>query len=387
MPRAVILSGALGAGHDVISDVVSKSLQAQGWQVRTLDCMALLGSRGAKVGDRVFRRITAMPGLYDGLHFAHFRRGTAIVRALDRAATSRLVPAVREELAGSSVDLLFATFATGASVAAKLRWAGALEPPPRTVVLCTDVDPYWWWVWEEIDLYMVTSGAAAGAVRRYAPRAEIQIVPPPVRPAFYRASDQQAARAALGVPGDARCVLLMGGGWGLGPVAEVARVLAAEGIHVLAVAGRNDRLRVRLEAIPSETLHPFGFSDRIPELMAAADLVVTTPGATTCSEARVVGRHLVILDVLPGHGRENLQHELEVGDADASGPAPAEVRAVVEAALERIGPPVPRPARSPEEWTAALRGGLDALGLGGEGDADEEELGIEVGGRPAARGA
>jgi hypothetical protein len=96
--RAVILSGALGSGHDVVSSVVGRSLEARGWHVRTLDCMALLGSAGARWGDRVFRRITAMPGLYDGLHFAHFRRGGALVRAIDRAATRRLVPALASEL-------------------------------------------------------------------------------------------------------------------------------------------------------------------------------------------------------------------------------------------------------------------------------------------------
>ncbi|MDE3085517.1 MAG: glycosyl hydrolase [Acidobacteriota bacterium] len=387
MPRAVILSGALGSGHDVVSEVVSTSLQAQGWQVRTLDCMGLLGSRGAEIGDRVFRRIVAMPGLYDGLHFAHFRQGTALVRALDREATKRVVPAVQEELAGVGVDLLFATFATGASVAAKLRRSGALRPPPRTVVLCTDVDPYWWWVWEEIDLYMVTSGAAAGAVRRYAPRAEIHVVPPPVRPAFYRAPDQKAARAALGSPGTARCVLLMGGGWGLGPVAEVAEELASEGTHVLAVAGHNDRLRARLEAMRVDTLHPFGFTDRIPELMAASDLVLTAPGATTCSEARVVGRHLVVLDVLPGHGRENLQHELELGDADASGASPTEIRAVVAAALDRIPPSRSRSRRSAEEWPVALAEVLAALGLAGGARRERRAAGAEAAGRPAARQA
>ena len=67
---------------------------------------------------------------------------------------------------------------------------------------------------------------------------------------------------------------------------------------------------------------PFGFTDRVPELMAAADLVVALPGATTCSEARVVGRQLLLLDVMPGHGRDNLLHELELGGAHVCLPTP-----------------------------------------------------------------
>jgi processive 1,2-diacylglycerol beta-glucosyltransferase len=360
VPRAVILSGALGSGHDVVSEVVVQSLEAHDWQVRTLDCMAMLGSRGAKVGDRVFRRITAMPGLYDGLHFAHFRTGSWLVRAIDREATKRLVPAVKRELDAQPAELLFATFATGASVAAKLRTD---LPRVRSVVLCTDVDPYWLWVWDEIDLYLVTSQAAAAAVRRFVPKARIQVVPPPVRPTFYQAPDQFSARRALGIPEDAGCVLLMGGGWGLGPVAELAAALGDAGTHVLAVAGRNETLRRRLEMIESTYVHPFGFTDRIPELMAASDVVMTTPGATTCSEARVIGRHLVILDVFPGHGRENLQHELELGDADACGPALHELQPVVEAVLERINRPLPTVIRPSDEWPDAFAGALQALGI------------------------
>jgi processive 1,2-diacylglycerol beta-glucosyltransferase len=362
VPRAVILSGALGSGHDVVSDVVLQSLEGYGWQVRTLDCMAMLGSFGAKVGDRVFRRITAMPGLYDALHFAHFRRGTALVRALDREATRRLVPAVRQALAGEPPELILATFATGASVAAKLR---SEMPGTKTMVLCTDVDPYWLWVWEELDLFLVTSQAGVGSVRRYAPEAKIQIVPRPVRPAFYEAPDQFSARRALGLADDADVVLLMGGGWGLGPVEALARALGGAGIDVLAVAGNNAGLRTRLERAASGNglIHPFGFTDRIPELMSAADVVVTTPGATTCSEARVVGRHLVVVDAFPGHGRQNLQHELELGHADGVGPSVDEVLRMVGDVLGRIHRPLATVVRPAGEWPDAFSHALESLEL------------------------
>jgi hypothetical protein len=354
-----------------VSEVLAASLEERSWQPSTLDCMALLGSAGAKIGDRVFRSLTSLPTLYDGLHFAHFRRGTWLVRRLDREATRRLVPALQAELDRAPVDLLLATFATGASAAAKLRAAGA---GAKVAVLCTDVDLYWLWVWEEVDLYLVTSRTAAATVRRYSPRAHIQVVPPPVRPDFYRASDQMTARAGLGIPDDAPCVLLMGGGWGLGPIGGTAQALARSGVHVLAVAGHNRKLEAQLRRHASPTLRPFGFTDRIPELMAAADLVITTPGATTCSEARVVGRGLVILDVLPGHGRENLQHELEQGNAYACGPSPGEVRDVVLAALDEIRRPLPTVVRPADEWRGAFDQALDSLGLAGpEGDAGMAE--------------
>jgi len=364
--RAVILSGSLGSGHDVICEVVAGSLAGLGWESRTLDSMSMLGRYQGPAGDWVFRRLMGMPGVYDALHFAHLRPGSRLAEAMDRSATARLVPALRAELRREPAELIVAAFATGASAAAKL---SGTVPGLRTVALCADAVPHSAWVREGIDLFLVTSPAAAAWVYRYVPHAAVRVVPPPVRPAFYRplsqADARQAqadARQALGLPVDARCVLLMGGGWGLGPLEEATRALADAGVHVLAVAGNNRQLAARLAALARNAprIHAFGFTERIVELMIACDVVFTLPGATTCGEARAVGRRLVLLDAMPGHGRENLQHELELGGADACNPRPSDLTASVLAALDRAADPLPgRPAG---EWDRAFAAALASIG-------------------------
>jgi processive 1,2-diacylglycerol beta-glucosyltransferase len=376
--HAVILSGSLGLGHDVVSEVVSASLAGLGWESRTLDCMRLLGPRAGRAGDWAFRRLMAMPGVFDGLHFAHLRAGSRVATAMDRAATPRLVSALRSELEREPADLVISVFAAGVPAAAEL--AGT-RPWPRAVVLCPDALPHATWVRPGIDLFLVTSPAGAAGVRRYLPRARVGVVPPPVRPAFAHLRPPAQARASLGIPADARCVLLMGGGWGLGPVEGAARALAAAGVHVLAVAGRNRRLADRLESLAagSPRVHPFGFTPRIAELMSACDLVVTLPGALTCAEARVAGRRLVLLDAMPGHGRENLQHELELGGAEACSPRPPEITASVLAALDRPALDRPAPGRRAssrprpagagvpgEDWDEAFAAALASIGLARE---------------------
>jgi UDP-N-acetylglucosamine:LPS N-acetylglucosamine transferase len=96
--------------------------------------------------------------------------------------------------------------------------------------------------------------------------------------------------------------------------------------------------------------------------MAAADLVVTSSG-DTCSEARVVGRDLLLLDVVPGHGRDNLQGELEKGGAEVAGRDPRALTRSVLAALDRVRPPTARVARGPQEWEDALGTALAQVGL------------------------
>ena len=248
-------------------------------------------------------------------------------------------------------------FATGATAAGRLK---ARSPGLRTVVLCTDVTVHRIWAAPGTDLFLVTSPAAAASVRRYLPRANVAVVPPPVRPEFYTAPAQAKARAAVGVPPGDFCVLVIDSGWGFGPLTGTVAELAAAGVHVLAVAGRDRAVEQRFRELARQTprVTPFGFTDRVPELMAAADLVVALPGATTCSEARVVGRQLLLLDVMPGHGRDNLLHELELGRAHVAQPTARGLTdsalAVRDEVMNTAAPAVPPPRWEPA-YAAALR--------------------------------
>jgi processive 1,2-diacylglycerol beta-glucosyltransferase len=358
MQEAVLLAGSIGLGHEMMARSCTSVLDQSGWHTRSLDSMALLGPLSRGTGDRVFNGLIARaPALYDGLHFAHLRTGSKLARLMDRAAVARLVPALRTELQRSPADLVLSVFATGASAAAKLK---AEEPGRRTVVLCTDVAVHRMWVCEGTDLFLVTSAAAEASVRRYLPRATVAVVPSPVRAEFYSAPSRELARDTLGVAGEDFCVLVIDSGWGFAPVGHSAAAMARAGIHVLAVAGRNQELerRFRELARTSPRVTAFGFTDRVPELMAAADLVVALPGATTCGEARVVGRQLLLLDLMPGHGRDNLQHELELGAASVCTPTAEGVTASALALRDQAPVPAVRtgaPARWEPAFTAALR--------------------------------
>jgi len=351
-------------------------LTQAGWRVRSLDSMALLGDGGGRAGQRVFDRLMTVPGVYDGLHFAEFRTGGRLARLAERLAARPAVPRLRAELDRDPADLVLSVFATGALAAAELRGRceerrckedGRGVPGFRAVVYCPDVAAHKLWVHEGTDLFLVSSPAAAASVRRFRPRAPIALVPPPVRAAFYAAPGQAEARRRLGIPEAARCALLIDSGWGFAPLAAAAAAIADAGVHVLAVAGRNARVERELRGLAATrpALRPFGFTDQVPGLMAAADVVVALPGAATCAEARVVGRRLLLLDVMPGHGRDNLLHELEQGDAEACGPAAADIAASAAAMLESPtgSAPTGSTGNKVPRWEPAFAAALGTIGL------------------------
>jgi processive 1,2-diacylglycerol beta-glucosyltransferase len=361
-PRALLLSGSLGMGHDVMAEACADSLRGRGWQTRTVDSLRLMGGRAGSAGEGVFRGMVAVPGLYDAYHFSGLRTGGWAATATDVAARRFLVPKMRRELDRERADLVVSVFATGASAASRLK---ADYPGLVTAVFCTDVCVHRLWVHENTDLYLVTSRTAGRYVRRFHPDGRVAVVPTPVRRQFYDAPTQEDARAELGIPPEDRCVLLMSGSWGLGPLVDCARALAEAGVWVVAVAGRNKRLAGELAELARRVprIVPVGFATNVPTLMSAADLVVTSSG-DTCSEARVIGRDLLLLDVIPGHGRDNLQHELERGRADVTAVQARALTRNALACLDRVKPPSVRVEGTPYAWEKAFNAALAQVGFG-----------------------
>ena len=358
--RALVVPGSIMTGNRSAAIACASTLEALGWRARTLDAAGLRGQGSGPAGQATFRTVHSIPGLYDAFHFTSLRTGSRLALRADSVSRLQLAPRIRADLERHPAELVVSLSPASASAVSSI---AANYPAMRHVVFCTDASPHRLWVHPRVDLYLVISAAAGSVVRRFQPDARVVIIPAPVRPEFYRPPTQRSARVGLGVSDGGPCVLLTAGSRGLGPLAAIADALAGADLTVLAVAGHNARLARRLSALATRrsNLRTFGFTDRMPELIAASDLVITSPGGT-CMEARTVGRPLLLLDLVQGHGRDNLLHELELGEAAVTSKRAADVVRAARACLARIRPPASGPTRSLADWEDRFRLALDCLG-------------------------
>ena len=142
----------------------------------------------------------------------------------------------------------------------------------------------------------------------------MEIVGQPIADKFRRpTASKQELREMLGWPQDKTVVLIVGGGDGMGPVEETVRAVDEAGMDlVLAViAGRNEALKNSLEnADLQTTTFIYGFVDNMPDLMNAADILLSKAGPGTISEAFIAGLPIILYSMMPGQEKGNVDYVL-----------------------------------------------------------------------------
>ncbi|MFH1084918.1 MAG: glycosyltransferase [Chloroflexota bacterium] len=218
-----------------------------------------------------------------------------------------------------------------------LRKSGRAHVPFVTVVAdLVSAHPVWFC--REVDYCTVPTDAVLERALRFGmPRERVEVVGEPVDLKFLAGmGDKAALRAQMGLDAERPCLLVVGGGEGMGAVFETARAIAT-GVpqaQMMVVAGRNAELHRRLTAVPWEIpTHIYGFVENMPGLMSASDVLVTKAGSCTLAEAFVVGLPVIISGFIPGQEEGNVGYVQE-HEAGAFGGTPAVVARIARRWLE-----------------------------------------------------
>ena len=191
--------------------------------------------------------------------------------------------------------------------------------PPLVVSVVTDFEAHALWMDEGVDLYCVAAEETkARLVARGAVAKNVIATGIPISAKFATQINALAVRKTLGLRDDLPTMLVLSGGFGMGPVGKVLGELdkVSREFQTVVVCGRNEELRRELAS--QDRKHPtrvIGFAANMHELMTVADLIITKPGGLTSSEALAMGKPLFILDPIPGQEAANSDFLLERGAA------------------------------------------------------------------------
>lgn len=186
-----------------------------------------------------------------------------------------------------------------------------------TVCIVTDFEAHAFWLDPAADLYCVAADETkASLASRGIDAAKVVVTGIPIASRFQQPVNTLEVRKRYGLRDDIPTLLVLGGGFGMGPVGEILGELdKLEGhFQTLVVAGRNEELRKQLAVQDrAHATDVLGFSRNMHELMAVSDLLITKPGGLTSSEALALGKPLFILNPIPGQEAANSDYLLAHG--------------------------------------------------------------------------
>jgi len=295
--RVLILSAGIGEGHNLPARMIEAGLLEldRECEVLTVDSLAAMGRVAALlVDDSSELMFDRFNWLFDGVYFliARFDPTRKFGQWLaERVGRKGLIKLISEQ----QPDVIVCTHPAATDLLGRLRRRGELETPIASAI--TDLAGLRYWAHPGADLQLITEEESRAEVEQIAPGSRIVCVRGMTSPQFEQPLSQADARAALEMPADGPLIIVSGGGWAvgdLGGAGEVALAANPEG-RVVILCGHSEEVYRRLtEAFAlAPRAKVVGFTERMPELLAAADVLVHSTAGLTAFEARIRGCQLI----------------------------------------------------------------------------------------------
>jgi len=225
-------------------------------------------------------------------------------------------------------DVLFEEFNPTAVVCTQAFPCGLIADYKRVygvkvplIGVLTDFSPHAYWVYNEVDYYIVPSEEAKKRfLTEGIPEYKIKLLGIPIDPRFSRPHSRREIAKRLQLDLSIPTILVMGGGQGIGPIRHIVTALNkfSGDLQVMVVAGTNRKLLKWLEKKKPELVKKFlifKYVNNIEELMEVASFIISKPGGLTTAEALAKGLPMIIIKPIPGQEENNTEFLLRNGVA------------------------------------------------------------------------
>ena len=322
--KVLLLTGSVGAGHTRAAEALAEAL------------LHSHAARSARVVDVLAHAVAPFRAIYRDLYVRLIERAPSVVgwiyrtsdttegggarRLVQRQALRELRALVRRENPDTIVCTHFLAAELLSGMVERGEWRGLLG------VVVTDLDAHAMWaVCPRADRWYVALDETVEILAgKGVPRDRIVVTGIPIAGAFAaRLPGAADLRTRFGLPTALPMVLVSGGGVGIARLSDTVEALLDMPVpcSIALVCGRNEALRTQAERLlerrPGDQARckVLGFTDRMHELMRAADLSIGKPGGLTTSEALACGLPMAIVHPVPGQEERNSDHLLEWGVA------------------------------------------------------------------------
>jgi UDP-N-acetylglucosamine:LPS N-acetylglucosamine transferase len=296
-PRILILTAAIGEGHDLPARVLAADLRAAspGAEVAIVDSVDDMGRLVKSIIETFTRFMVERANwLWDAVFWmiTFFPPTRWVFGWLSMVLGAR---APMDLIAEYDPDVVVSTYPGTSDLLGRLRLMGRLKRPVVSAI--TDLSALRYWSHPGVDLHLITHPESAAEVAGIIGRRDgIHPVRGLYRNEFTVPRDAVAARRDLDLPAGAAIVVVSGGGWAVGDLEGAVRVaLDRPDAFAVCLCGRNESVRERIAAkfAGDPRVRAVGFTEQMSDYLAAADVLIHSTAGLTVLEALIRGANVI----------------------------------------------------------------------------------------------
>ncbi len=307
--RVLVASIGFGSGHNRAAEAAAEKILREfpEAEVKVVDFLNWEKNVWDRLSESVyFTSLKYIPSVYHSLY-----KAVSNLKVFHPIIFGNYVKKMERYLKGYQAEIIISThvFCAKASSVVKKR-----NPGVKSVrgVLTDFMDDRYWNTLALDKFFVATEELKTKLVSKGIPEEAVAVRPIPVRKEFHVKKERaEACKAVDGLDPGVHTVLILGGGNGLGGLAEVAQCLVDLPVQIIVVAGINIKVRERLDHLKlgHPNLFVFGYVSDMHDLMDASDVCVTKPGGVTIAECLAKKLPIIVYGKpLPGPETENIDY-------------------------------------------------------------------------------
>ncbi|MCQ9208140.1 MAG: glycosyltransferase [Omnitrophica bacterium] len=342
--KVLIVYAKAGAGHKRAAEAVFEAFKrkAQEKDVVLIDCLDYTNPWFKNFYPNIYIFLVRfLSPVWAAIYYALENRALyALVKPLRRINNHFFAKRFVQFLKKERPRVVISTQFFASEVVAALKKKNELNSILISVV--TDFGAHTFWESEDVDIFVVASEDTKKDLSlRKIPEKKIRVLGIPIEPPL-KEFNKTALVKEIGLKQGLFTVLVVGGGFGVGPIKELVFSLnelepeIRDKVQLLVVCSRNKKLLAQMQGVAVElklNAKIFGFVSELYKMMLASDVIITKSGGLTTSESLASGLPMIIISPIPGQESKNCDLLVKNGAAIRID-RPREVKKAVEELLK-----------------------------------------------------
>ncbi len=318
--KFLLITASVGSGHEKAAGAIAEGIKKSFPSAR-LDIVDFMSWHTSAVNALMkscyLKMLALVPNLYEFMYqFTAGKRKGGFIQLLMAYAMS---VSIKSLIRRYEPEVIICTHPFPAEAVSHLgeKWRKGF----LSAAVITDYSVHQMWICPHMNLYFVGCDfMKKQLIADGIDKDIIYVTGIPVSGSFQQDLDKALCRQKLHLKLGEPVILMMGGGLGLGHIGLALEQLETveESLQLVVVAGRNRELLRQAEEASQQSHHKiivYGYTDKVNELMGAADVLLTKPGALTLTEAMSLGLPMLLHEPIPGPETDNARYMSGCGGA------------------------------------------------------------------------